>query len=82
MVKGQGMPIKKCDPNLRTSEKGVKALKWGCFDCVTLANNYFYDYGVEGVGDTIQTCKTYDIDFVGGGNNLFEALHIFIPLII
>lgn len=76
VVKGQGTPIKKCGPNLRTSEKGVEALKWVGFDCVTLANNHFYDYGDEGVGDTLQTCKIYDIDFVGGGNNLFEASQI------
>lgn len=77
VVNGKGTPIKKCGPNLRTTEKGVEALKWVGFDCVTLANNHFYDYGDEGVRDTLQACHKLDIDYVGGGMNITEASQIF-----
>lgn len=69
-------PISKMGPNLKCSEKGVKALSWAGFDCVTLANNHFYDYGDSGVTNTILTCEKYGIDHVGGGDNLAEAAKV------
>lgn len=73
VVVQQAKPIDKCGPNLRCTEVGVEALKWAGFDCVTLANNHFYDFGEKGVNDTIQTLERYDIDYVGGGSNIDEA---------
>lgn len=69
----ENKPISKIGPNLKCSEKGIKALLWAGFDCVTLANNHFYDYGDGGVANTILTCKKYGIDHVGGGENIIEA---------
>lgn len=66
-------PIDKCGPNLKCSEKSIEALKWTGFNCVTLANNHFLDYGVEGVKDTIITCNKNSLDYVGGGINAKEA---------
>ncbi|MBQ9230187.1 MAG: CapA family protein [Prevotella sp.] len=43
-------PIAKYGPNLRCSKRGVEAVKWAGFDCVTLANNHFLDYGEGGYG--------------------------------
>ena len=39
--KGEEEAIVKAGTNLQYSEKGVWALKWTGFDCVTLANNHF-----------------------------------------
>ncbi|MBE6291664.1 MAG: CapA family protein [Bacteroidales bacterium] len=68
-----GTPIKKQGPNLKTSSKVIDLIKCCGFKGVTLANNHFYDYGDEGVINTIRTCKECGIDYVGGGENLQEA---------
>ena len=73
VVMHNAKPIEKCGPNLKCSDKGVEALKWAGFDCVTLANNHFLDYGHVGVKDTIDICKVNNIDYVGGGENAEEA---------
>jgi len=73
VVLGEGQPIVKNGPNLRTSIKAVEALKWAGFNCVTLANNHFYDFGEKGAEDTIEACRKLRIDIVGAGHNLAEA---------
>lgn len=70
---GGEKPIAKQGPNLCCTEKGVEALKWAGFDCVTLANNHFYDYGDAGVKNTIEKCEQECLDTVGGGMSLKEA---------
>lgn len=69
-------PIDKCGPNLCCNKKGLEALKWAGFNCVTLANNHFLDYGEVGVKDTIDACVENNIDYVGGGMNLNSASKI------
>ena len=76
VCKGGEKPIPKCGPNLKCTEKDVDALKWAGFDCVTLANNHFLDYGKDGVENTMEVCSRYEIDTVGGGKNLQEASKI------
>lgn len=66
-------PIKKCGPNLKCSPKGVDALAYAGFNCATLANNHFFDYGQSGVEKTLAQLKAQNIDYVGGGLNLKEA---------
>lgn len=73
---GGEKPIEKVGPNLKCSERGVNALKWAGFNCVTLANNHFLDYGKEGVANTLEACQKYGIDVVGGGRDLQEAAKI------
>lgn len=73
ITNGGEKPITKLGPNLHCSEKGMEAIKWAGFDCVTLANNHFYDFGDQGVANTLLACKKYKIDNVGGGHNLKEA---------
>ena len=73
VTKGGEKPIMKQGPNLQCSSKGIEAVKWAGFDCVTLANNHFRDYGDEGVKNTIDVCMEIGIDAVGGGENLMEA---------
>lgn len=73
VTQGNEAPIIKYGPNLRCTEKGIEAIKWAGFDCVTLANNHFLDYGRQGVENTLRACSHYCIDAVGGGVNLQEA---------
>lgn len=70
---GEEGPIDKCGPNLCCSEQSLEAIKWAGFDCVTLANNHFYDYGDVGVNNTLEKCNSIGIDLVGGGKNEREA---------
>lgn len=70
---GGESPIVKQGPSLGCSEKGIEAIKWAGFDCVTLANNHFYDFGDEGVKNTIEKCRGLGIDTIGGGENINEA---------
>lgn len=65
--------LEKQGPNLCCTEKGVEAIKWVGFDCVTLANNHLYDYCDAGVKNTIEKCTQVGIDTVGGGMSLKEA---------
>ena len=77
VVEGKAEPILKLGPNLRCSEKGMEAVKWAGFTCVTLANNHFKDYGEDGIKSTLEMCRKYELDVVGGGANLYEAAQTF-----
>lgn len=81
VVTGNAKPVKKLGGNLRCTTHGAKALKYARFDCVTLANNHFLDYGEEGVKETISTLDALNIDHVGGGVNLAEASKVFYKVI-
>ena len=76
IIYGGEKPIIKCGPNLSCSKKGLEAVKWAGFDCITLANNHFLDYGEDGVENTISACKEIGLDNVGGGATLAEATRI------
>ncbi len=73
VVVGEGVPIEKTGPNLKCHPNAMKAVRYAGFNCVTLANNHFYDFGNEGVSDTFKACNENYIDHVGGGKNLTEA---------
>lgn len=76
VVETKVKPVEKCGPNLKCSAKAVEALKYAGFDMVTLANNHFYDYGDEGVKQTLDACEGEGIAVVGGGMNIIEASRI------
>lgn len=73
IVNGLGKPIEKAGPNLKCSNKVIQSLQYCGFDCVTLANNHFYDYGEEGALNTFKELQDAGIDFVGAGTDLNEA---------
>ena len=73
VVTGDERPIEKNGPNLKCTPSGVHAIKYSGFDCATLANNHFLDYGEKGVRETISSLDSLGIDHVGGGLNLDEA---------
>lgn len=66
-------PIEKCGPNLKATAKALECVKWAGFDCVTLANNHFADYGDKACMHTIDSCNKLNINYLGGGKSLFEA---------
>ena len=66
-------PIEKGGPNHGTTIGAVEAIKYAGFDCATLANNHFRDFGDKGCRATIESLRTYGLDIVGGGLNLKEA---------
>ena len=51
----------------------VKILTLGGIDIVTLANNHIYDYGEQGLFDTIEYLEQAGIRHVGAGKNLAQA---------
>ena len=73
IVDGDEKHIEKYGPSLSCSSKMAEALVYAGFDCVTLANNHFFDYGTKGVYNTLAFCEKYKVDTVGGGGNLSEA---------
>ena len=73
IVLAKARPINKTGPNLMANTHALKAIKYAGFNCVTLANNHFYDYGDQGVIDTLKQCNILKIDYVGGGRNINEA---------
>ena len=76
VVKQDTNPIPKIGPRLSCTEKAMECISHSGFKCVTLANNHFRDFGRVGVEDTIEACKKYGVDYVGGGRNYFEAQQI------
>ncbi|MBP3440212.1 MAG: CapA family protein [Tidjanibacter sp.] len=76
VVEGDVKPIDKCGPALRTERDAVTAIKYAGFDCVTLANNHFRDFGDDGCKTTLHLLKEANINYVGGGHNLAEAQQV------
>ena len=66
-------PIDKTGPSLKCTKEAMDCIAYTGFNCVTLANNHFRDYGNEGVRDTIETCIEKGLDYVGGGKTRGEA---------
>ena len=69
-------PITKTGPNLSQSEKVIDILKSVGFNCFTLANNHFRDFGHDACENTLVLLQTKGIDCVGGGINITDAAKI------
>ncbi len=59
--------------NFRTDPKNAQILKDMGADLVTLGNNHTYDYGEEGLLDTLDTLKAAGVTYIGAGKDLEEA---------
>ena len=71
-------PIDKCGPALIAP---VSTLEGFCAlgaDCLAIANNHIMDQGEQGFFSTINALKNRQICFVGGGENLSEAVKPFV----
>lgn len=74
--KNTDVPIEKIGPNLCSGKNSLQAIRYAGFDCITLANNHFRDYGDGGVCKTLMACEELGIDYVGGGKTLHDAQSI------
>ena len=68
--------IIKTGPHLKVPSLTLKSLNRLNINAVTLANNHIRDYGDKGVLDTLDSCKSYNIEYVGAGLNLKQASKI------
>ena len=66
-------PIKKAGPHVYQSKESIEYLKNVGFNYVSLANNHIYDYGQEGIEQTIGELKQYNIEYIGGGVDFDEV---------
>jgi poly-gamma-glutamate synthesis protein (capsule biosynthesis protein) len=76
ITRGGEKPIIKQGPSLQCTEEGIEAMQWAGINCVALANNHLLDFGEDGVRQTLEACKKYGIDTIGGGINIQEASRI------
>lgn len=76
VAEGECKPIEKIGPNLRTNRIAIEYLKKSGVDVVTLANNHFFDYGEDGVRQTIECLCENKIQYVGGGRTEEEVNRI------
>lgn len=76
VVERDAVPINKLGPNLYCSSYAVDAIKYAGFNAVTLANNHIYDFGEEGVLQTLSALESYQIEYVGAGANIIDASNI------
>ncbi len=68
----RGEPVEKLF-TFRTKPEYVHILQAGGIDIVTLANNHIYDFGPDGLYDTIRILDKVNIKHVGAGINLESA---------
>ncbi len=69
----RGTPTYGKEFTFRSDPENVKLLKDIGTDIVSLANNHSFDYGEEGLLDTLDTLKNADIPYVGAGKDIDEA---------
>ncbi len=63
--------------NFKAKPERLNIYKKMGIDLVSLANNHVYDYGEDGLLDTIKYLDEYDIPNVGAGKNIDEAKEAF-----
>ncbi|MDT8420837.1 MAG: CapA family protein [Desulfuromonadales bacterium] len=73
----RGTPVKKTGPNLRAKPEVINCLSYAEIDIVTLANNHIYDYGEQGLLDTLDLCRENNIDTVGAHLSLKDSQQTF-----
>ena len=70
-------PIQKIGPNLKAKPACVNALQKANVTDIMLANNHVFDYGVNGLVDTVETLKKAGLPYTGVGNNDTESRKIY-----
>ena len=56
----------------------LKGLKETEIDLFTLANNHILDYGYEALNDTISFLEQININYIGAGNDVYDAKKVYI----
>ena len=70
----QGSPLEGKAYTFRAKPERVEVLKTLGVDLVKLANNHVYDYGKQALLDTFATLEDAEIQYMGAGRNLEEAM--------
>ncbi len=70
----EGEPLPRKMYTFRAKPERVNILKELGVDIVKLANNHTYDYGAEAMLDTFETLEQAEIEYIGAGRNLQEAM--------
>jgi poly-gamma-glutamate synthesis protein (capsule biosynthesis protein) len=73
----RGEPLEGKEYTYRADPDRVSVLEELGVDVAVLANNHIYDYGEEGLLDTLDTLDSTDIARIGAGRNLEEASAIY-----
>ncbi|MHC4333481.1 MAG: CapA family protein [Planctomycetota bacterium] len=60
--------------HLKTKAEAAKAMWEAKFKLATLANNHIWDYGVQGISDTLKAFEEYSMLTAGVGRTLEEAI--------
>lgn len=66
-------PISKHGPCLRGSEAAIACYTSINVNLFTIANNHIMDQGNQGLESTIQLLQKYSINYVGAGENIYNA---------
>jgi len=74
---GREHRIQKMGKHLKADPDSVNLLNYLGVSGVTLANNHIYDYGEQGLTDTLTVCKNNGIGTVGAGDTFEHATAIF-----
>jgi len=77
-VDGKGGKFEKAGPNISQKTHTIEILKKSGFNLLLLANNHMYDYGFEGLRDTISLARKHKLDVIGAGTSFKEAYTPFI----
>lgn len=65
--------MKRLGDVIYAKDEDLNKLKQLSFDIVSLANNHYYDLGLDGARHTIQLLDELGIQHIGAGNNIQEA---------
>lgn len=65
--------IKKYGPHLKAPTHTADVLKSLGVNCAGLSNNHIFDFGKEGIADTLENLKRVGIDYTGFGENYDDA---------
>lgn len=69
----RGTPLDGKSYTFRSDPSNISIYQAMGVDVVTLANNHIYDYGAEGLTDTLAVFDRVNIGYVGAGENIEEA---------
>ena len=78
IVSDLNKPIQKKGPNLKCTPESGELIKEIGFNCCTLANNHFRDYGDDGCKSTTSILDSLSIDYLGGGKDLRSAQKVLV----
>lgn len=65
--------ISKYGPPLKAPRETAEVIKELGIDCVNLSNNHVFDYGKEGIRDTLLALAQNGIDYTGFGDNYDDS---------